>query len=153
MTQFRKLFHTPAIVITGILICLFLTFCSKEQPKKPEPLISLRVRPVHPGQIERFHCLRDTFFSYTAYTPKKYSDQLSWPVLFVFDPHAQGFLPVRRYQSLAESHNMLSTEYEQTQNQLQIFTAQNQKLIEKNRVAAEHTKLVLERLAKIDSEN
>jgi hypothetical protein len=48
---------------------------------------------------------------------------------------------------------MLSTEYEQTQNQLQIFTAQNQKLIEKNRVAAEHTKLVLERLAKIDSEN
>ena len=45
------------------------------------------------------------------------------------------------------------TEYEQTQNQLQIFTAQNQKLIEKNRVAAEHTKLVLERLAKIDSEN
>ena len=59
----------------------------------------------------------------------------------------------QRYQSLAESHNMLSTEYEQTQNQLQIFTAQNQKLIEKNRVAAEHTKLVLERLAKIDSEN
>ncbi|WP_019520437.1 hypothetical protein [Faucicola boevrei] len=58
-----------------------------------------------------------------------------------------------RYQSLADSHSILSNEYEQAQAQIETLTQTNQKLIEKNHVASEHTKLVLERLAKIDSEN
>lgn len=57
-----------------------------------------------------------------------------------------------RYQSLAESHNMLSAEYENLQAELHAQKEANQKLLDKNRVAADHTKLVLERLAKIDSE-
>lgn len=57
-----------------------------------------------------------------------------------------------RYQSLAESHNMLSAEYENAQAELHAQKEANQKLLDKNRIAADHTKLVLERLAKIDSE-
>lgn len=58
----------------------------------------------------------------------------------------------QRYQTLAESHSLMSTELENAQNQIKVMAENNQKLIEKNRVAAEHTKIVLERLAKIDSD-
>lgn len=58
----------------------------------------------------------------------------------------------QRYQSLADSHNLLSKEYEDAQAQIENLTQINQKLVEKNQIAAEHTKVVLERLAKIDSE-
>ncbi len=58
----------------------------------------------------------------------------------------------QRYQSLAESHSLISAEYEEAQAQIHTLTQANHKLQEKNRIAAEHTKLVLERLAKIDSE-
>ena len=58
-----------------------------------------------------------------------------------------------RYQSLSDSHSVLGNEYEQAQANIDELSLANQKLIEKNQVAAEHTKLVLERLAKIDNED
>lgn len=58
----------------------------------------------------------------------------------------------QRYQTLADSHSVMSAELERAQAEVDILTEHKQKLIDKNRVAADHTKLVLERLAKIDSE-
>ena len=46
----------------------------------------------------------------------------------------------------------MGAELERAQADVQVLTEQKRKLIDKNRVAAEHTKVVLERLAKIDSE-
>lgn len=58
----------------------------------------------------------------------------------------------QRYQSLADSHSLLGAELEQANEQIHTLHADNQKLIDKNRVAAEHAKVVLERLTKIDNE-
>lgn len=64
-----------------------------------------------------------------------------------------------RYQSLAESHSVLSSELEQTQQALQHLHQEhqrlqidNQRLLQKNQVAAEHAQRVLERLTKIDTD-
>ena len=58
----------------------------------------------------------------------------------------------KRYQNLADAYSLMGSELERAQAQIQALNDINQKLIEKNRVAADHTKVVLARLAKIDSE-
>lgn len=58
----------------------------------------------------------------------------------------------QRYQSLSDSHSVMGAELERAQADVQVLAEQKRKLIDKNHVAAEHTKVVLERLAKIDSE-
>lgn len=58
----------------------------------------------------------------------------------------------QRYQSLADAHSLLGAELEQANEQIHTLHADNQKLIEKNRIATEHAKVVLERLTKIDTE-
>ncbi len=65
------------------------------------------VTPVRAGSFERAHCARDTFFSYAAYTPRKYSEELKWPVVYILDPHARGRMPVRKYRELADEYGYI----------------------------------------------
>ncbi len=45
--------------------------------------------------------------SYALYLPKNYSATEKLPVLFFFDAHARGWLPVRKYKTLADSFHFI----------------------------------------------
>jgi len=49
----------------------------------------------------------DPSLSYALYLPKDYNETKENRVLFVFDAHARGMLPVEKYQSLAEKYNLI----------------------------------------------
>ncbi len=105
--MFHRFCFRSFFLIAAAPILLILGNCSKSGRKEPELFRPANLSPVHPGKTERFHCIKDTFFTYTAFTPSKYSDQVKWPVMFIFDPHARGLLPVRRYSQIADRYGYI----------------------------------------------
>ena len=58
----------------------------------------------NPGVIyEKVKCLGHPGESYALYLPKNYVATKKFPVVFFFDAQARGWLPVKRYQPLADS--------------------------------------------------
>jgi hypothetical protein len=49
----------------------------------------------------------DSTLSYALYLPSGYNSEKVSRVMFVFDAHADGMLPVKKYKSLAEKYNLL----------------------------------------------
>ncbi|MBN2746783.1 MAG: dienelactone hydrolase family protein [Bacteroidales bacterium] len=47
-------------------------------------------------------CSNNASESYALYLPKSYSDSSSYPVIYFFDSHGRGYLPINRYQDLAD---------------------------------------------------
>ncbi len=46
-------------------------------------------------------------YSYALYLPKAYNDERRWPVIFLFDAHARGTLPVEKYKALANKFGVI----------------------------------------------
>lgn len=60
------------------------------------------------GQIiDQVICKNDTSQSYALYLPSNYSTEKSYPVIYAFDPHAIGKLPVSMYKELAEQYGYI----------------------------------------------
>jgi predicted esterase len=108
----RTAFYRFRFIYSGLLLLTILSSCSSDhsgQKKIQEP-----VSPVAPVQS------RDDFsgmagkitdniqysgqpqLSYCLYLPSGYSAQKKFPVIFIFDAHADGKLPVEKYHALAE---------------------------------------------------
>jgi poly(3-hydroxybutyrate) depolymerase len=60
------------------------------------------------GQIiDQVICKNDASQSYTLYLPANYSTEKSYPVIYAFDPHAEGKLPVSLYKELADQYGYI----------------------------------------------
>lgn len=60
------------------------------------------------GQIiEQVICKNNASQSYALYLPANYSTEKSYPVIYAFDPHAEGKLPVSLYKELAEQYGYI----------------------------------------------
>ena len=57
--------------------------------------------------IEKVQCLSAPEFSYVLYLPSAYTDQKKWPVLFCFDPRANGMVPAELFQPAAEKYGYI----------------------------------------------
>jgi len=57
--------------------------------------------------IPNLACLEDPSQSYALYLPSNYSTQRRWPILYVFDPSAQGAFPVKLYERVAERYGTI----------------------------------------------
>ncbi|MFH1004228.1 MAG: hypothetical protein V1781_01845 [Bacteroidota bacterium] len=69
--------------------------------------------------IEKVFCKNDSSQSYSLYLPSTYSSIKKYPVLFFFDPHADGKLPLLKYQSLAERYGFIFVGSNNSKNGLQ----------------------------------
>jgi len=49
-------------------------------------------------------CKADSVISYALYLPDRYDGKTKFPVIFLLDPHANGNLPITKYQTLANSY-------------------------------------------------
>jgi len=57
--------------------------------------------------ISNITCLKDTSISYSIYLPTNYPTGKEFPLILAFDPHANGSLPVEKYDSLAERYGYI----------------------------------------------
>ena len=89
------------------LILAVLCGCDQKHSLKEEKTIEKRVA-VKPGTVyESIACLSDTTFSYSLYLPGNYSENRRFPVLFFFDAHKRGSMPVFKYRELAEKYGFI----------------------------------------------
>ncbi len=94
--------------IVLILIGLSYMVFSCKSAKKPLPKEKPQPSRTEAGKIiTKLSCENDPSQSFALYLPKDYYIQKKWPVLYCFDAHARGALPVKRYSPLAEKYGYL----------------------------------------------
>lgn len=57
--------------------------------------------------IEKITCQSDPSQSYSMYLPSTYSTDKTFPIIYAFDAHGTGKLPVSKYQKLAEKYGYI----------------------------------------------
>ena len=93
-------------------IIVFINACSPaKQDKvenKTEGLNTVSSNTIEKGKaIDKIYCNNSSINSYALYLPKNYSKDKRWPVIFFFDPHASGKIPVKQYDTLAEKYGYI----------------------------------------------
>jgi dienelactone hydrolase len=57
--------------------------------------------------IDSVQCLADSTQSYALYLPSNYTPAKTWPILYAFDPSANGKAPVKLYKDIAEKYGYI----------------------------------------------
>jgi dienelactone hydrolase len=57
--------------------------------------------------IDTIYCKENASQSYAIYLPKNYVASKTYPVVYAFDPHAEGKEPVTKYKELAEKYQYI----------------------------------------------
>jgi poly(3-hydroxybutyrate) depolymerase len=57
--------------------------------------------------IERVVCKADSGQAYALYLPSGYTAEKRWPILYAFDPSAQGLVPVELFREAAEKYGWI----------------------------------------------
>jgi poly(3-hydroxybutyrate) depolymerase len=68
---------------------------------------SAKVIPIGKGMTDTVVCTEDPTQKYAIYVPSNYSDKKKWPVIYFFDPHGNGNLPLTIYKNLAERYGYI----------------------------------------------
>ena len=64
--------------------------------------------PLAVGQVvDSVICIGDPSESYALYLPSAYTQAKRWPIIYAFDPGAQGRVPVRLYKDAAEKYGYI----------------------------------------------
>ncbi|HTA83388.1 MAG TPA: hypothetical protein VK783_10655 [Bacteroidia bacterium] len=67
-----------------------------------------QLKPLDKGVIiDSVQCVDQSSEKYAIYIPTNYSSAKKWPVIFFFDPHGVGNLPLRLYKNLAEKYGYI----------------------------------------------
>lgn len=95
-------------------ICLSLFSCSSGTTQQNNPSTEnkngqpVKAESFATGQvIDKVTCKGDTTQSYALYLPSGYAEGKTFPVIFAFDPHGTGKLPVANYKELAENYQYI----------------------------------------------
>jgi dienelactone hydrolase len=66
------------------------------------------LKPLDKGiVIDSVHCSDMPAQVYAVYLPSNYSSAKKWPIIYFFDPHGAGNLPLNLYKSLAEKYGYI----------------------------------------------
>ncbi len=97
-----------------LLAFSFFTACTQGQKQNTLP-VNANASPQQIAKQDTFSrgsvffttCSSIPSQSYWVYLPFAYSKQKSFPVIYFFDPHADGKLPLGKYKSLSEEFNVV----------------------------------------------
>ncbi len=104
----QKLTFISALVFTILLVSAVSCQNSHDRNGKKGQTILADTAVFNPGAVyDSVNCFRYPRESYTLYLPKNYSTTNKFPVVFFFDAHARGYLPVKRYKALADSFDFI----------------------------------------------
>jgi len=82
----------------GLVLTLLITYVSSYAIKTPDPF--------QPGKIVSVICQTDAAQSYALYIPLK-GNKEALPIIYCFDPHGDGSLPLKKYRALAETYGII----------------------------------------------
>jgi predicted esterase len=106
MNRRKKILFT---YITFILVASLLLFsCNREkqESKTNAPVSAQETKApeqLPTGLSKKVTCINDVSKTYDLYLPSSYNGKKSFPLIFIFDAHAAGDLPVNLYSNLAET--------------------------------------------------
>ncbi len=98
-----------SVLFSGMLLFLN-TSCQNSHDKKSnkEQTVLVDTTVLNPGVVyDSVSSFRNPDESYALYLPKDYIATKKFPVIFFFDAHARGWLPVKKYKALADSFNFI----------------------------------------------
>jgi len=102
--------------IIGVALCLALFACSSADKKDKQSNTSqttkdsVKTNPfenLEKGKILILKCKADTSNNYALYIPASYNSNKPSPVIYFFDAHAAGSLPLNKYKALSEKYGYL----------------------------------------------
>lgn len=92
------------IILKLTAIAFLLSSChTKNAEFKDKTGATLQIGKVY----KNIKGLNDSTLNYSAYFPKTIDKKTNLSVLFLLDPHAEGYTPVNLYKSLADKYNYL----------------------------------------------
>ncbi len=104
------------LLIVFISFCFIgITACGNKQPKEIADSIDTTIAATTPVVKDSFEtgkiidnivCKTDASQSYALYIPAKCGNA-TLPVIYFFDPHANGSLPLKNYKSLADEYDFI----------------------------------------------
>lgn len=103
-----------------VLLFLTVSACNNNRgPGSTEKKPDAGHRGFKAGEMtDTVKCSNDTSFTYALYLPKSYTVEKEFPVLFFFDAHKRGKLPVKKYKSPADKYGyILAGSYNSTNGQ------------------------------------
>jgi dienelactone hydrolase len=123
-TKITKSYSMKIFKNLFFLICILsYTGCSSNSEKQQnkgqqEVKADIAIKENFPtGQvIDKVNCKSDTSLSYSLYLPKGYDTKKTFPVIYAFDPHATGKIPVSMYKDLAEKFGFIIVGSNNSQN-------------------------------------
>src|SRR5215210_6966874 len=96
----RRLKTARAIVNIIALFLLLSALAHGAEEQQQEEVAKGRV-------VARVVCKADPLQSYALYVPSSYTPDKRWPILYAFDPGAEGLVPVERFQEAAEKYGWI----------------------------------------------
>jgi len=112
--------------IQVIFVLALFTFqaCSSTPEKKPA--VTEKTVPEEPAKenfptgqiIEKVECKSNPTQNYALYLPKSYDTKKEYPIIYAFDAHGTGKLPVSNYKDLAEKYGYIIVGSNNSQNGL-----------------------------------
>ena len=92
-----------------LFLIIFVVLASCSDRVKSKQRAKHTCSTLSAGDIRKnIKCLSDTSVSYTLYLPKGHKAGVSLsPVLFFFDAHQRGVLPVKKYKELADRYGII----------------------------------------------
>jgi dienelactone hydrolase len=117
------------IILTIILLITLSYSCTNSKDKAKEndsptqvkkPTQTIQTNFEAGGFYEDIRCQTNSSYSYALYLPGKYNDSMApsalLPVVYFFDSHARGSLPVRKYQAIADEMGIMLVASNQIKN-------------------------------------
>lgn len=107
-------------IIAGLLLLIaLLSSCSSKHRHRTNDSDTSFIK----GKvIEVVKCRYDATQSYALYLPPNYDKNKKWPVIYMFDPHGTGYLPLKKYSSIAEKFGYILIGSNNSKNGLQMNT-------------------------------
>ncbi|MCB9232765.1 MAG: hypothetical protein H6581_13930 [Bacteroidia bacterium] len=98
----------PVFTLALSLLLFFSLACGKKSRHRHEVEQEQKVAESPNGRVQpNLGCEGFPEEKYALYLPKDWSAEKKWPVIVWFDPGAEGFKPVKKYQALAEEFGFI----------------------------------------------
>lgn len=98
----NKFFPFVSIILLSLISIQSCSTC-KHKRNKNETDIAFEKGKV----IQNVTCRKDITQSYSLYLPSKYNKDQKWPVVYAFDSHGKGLIPVELFKDEAEMYGYI----------------------------------------------
>ncbi|MGD0710669.1 MAG: hypothetical protein ABR968_05750 [Bacteroidales bacterium] len=98
----KKIIFVLSVLLLTSVISLQSCSCNKRHHKDDKDIVFEKGKV-----IQNVICRKDISQSYSLYLPSNYTTDKKWPIVYAFDPHGKGLLPVELFKDEAEKYGVI----------------------------------------------